>query len=109
MAIDKTLIDQLRADYKKPENIIGEDGLLQQLTKTILARALQAEPTDDLGFEKHDPAGHHSGNSRNGSGRKALKGASGNWNWRRRGIGRRVLSSRSWPRGRPDSPALMTR
>ena len=74
MAIDKTLIDQLLADYKKPEDIIGENGLLKQLTKAILERALQAELTDHLGFEKHDPAGHHSGNSRNGIGRKALKG-----------------------------------
>ena len=74
MAIDKTLIDQLLADYKKPEDIIGENGLLKQLTKAILERALQAELTDHLGYEKHDPAGHHSGNSRNGSGRKALKG-----------------------------------
>jgi putative transposase len=74
LAIDKALIDQLLADYKKPEDIIGENGLLKQLTKAILERALQAELTDHLGFEKHDPAGHHSGNSRNGSGRKALKG-----------------------------------
>src|SRR6202045_3073931 len=74
MAIDKALIDQLLADYKKPEDIIGENGLLKQLTKAIRERALQAELTDHLGFEKHDPAGHHSGNSRNGSGRKALKG-----------------------------------
>src|SRR5207245_10213018 len=74
MAIDKALIDQLLADYKKPEDIIGENGLLKQLTKAILERALQAELTEHLGFEKHDPVGHHSGNSRNGSGRKALKG-----------------------------------
>src|SRR5712692_2205295 len=74
MAIDKALIDQLLADYKKPEDIIGENGLLKQLTKAILERALQAELNDHLGFEKHDPSGHHSGNSRNGSGRKALKG-----------------------------------
>src|SRR5438874_2322537 len=74
MAIDKTLIDQLLADYKKPEDIIGENGLLKQLTKAILERALQAELTDHLGFEKHDPAGHHSGNSRNGMSRKTLKG-----------------------------------
>src|SRR5712664_2566875 len=74
MAIDKALIDQLLADYKKPEDIIGENGLLKQLTKAILERALQAELTDHLGFEKHDPAGHHSGNTRKGASRKALKG-----------------------------------
>lgn len=74
MAIDKKLVDQLLADYKKPEDIIGENGLLKQLTKAILERALQAELSDHLGYEKHDPAGHHSGNSRNGSSRKRLKG-----------------------------------
>src|ERR1700690_686374 len=74
MAIDKALIDQLLADYKKPEDIIGENGLLKQLTKAILERALQAELTDHLGFQKPRPAGHHSGNSRNGTSRKALKG-----------------------------------
>src|ERR1700745_4312883 len=74
MALDKALIDQLLADYKKPEDIVGENGLLKQLTKAILERALQAELTDHLGYEKHDPAGQHSGNSRNGSGRKVLKG-----------------------------------
>src|SRR5258708_24368992 len=74
MAIDKTLIDQLLADYKKPEDIIGEKGLLKQLTKAILERALAAELTDHLGYEKHDPVGYKSGNSRNGATKKALKG-----------------------------------
>src|ERR1700751_4551205 len=74
MAIDNALIDQMLAGYKEPEDIIGENGLLKQLTKAILERALQAELTDHLGYEKHDPAGQHSGNSRNGSGRKVLKG-----------------------------------
>ena len=57
MAIDKKLIDQLLTDYKKPEDIIGENGLLKELTKAILERALQAEMTDHLGYEKHDPGG----------------------------------------------------
>ena len=35
MAIDLKLIDQLLADYKKPEDIIGENGLLKQLTKAL--------------------------------------------------------------------------
>src|SRR5438445_1520565 len=74
MAIDKKVIDQLLADYKKPEDIIGENGLLKELTKAILERALEAEMTDHLGYEKHDPAGHHRGNTRNGKSRKNLKG-----------------------------------
>src|ERR1700689_1509179 len=74
MAIDKKLIDQLLTNYKKPEDIIGENGLLKELTKAILERALAAEMTDHLGYEKHDPAGHHRGNTRNGNSPKTLKG-----------------------------------
>src|SRR5437660_2572392 len=74
MAIDKKLIDQLLTEYKKPEDIIGENGLLKELTKALLERAMQAELTGHLGYEKHDPAGHNSGNSRNGVSRKKLKG-----------------------------------
>ena len=45
MAIDLKLIDKLLADYKKPEDIIGENGLLKQLTKALLERAMQVEMT----------------------------------------------------------------
>jgi putative transposase len=74
MAIDPKLIDQLLANYKEPEEIIGENGLLKQLTKAILERALSAELTDHLGYHKHDPVGYNSGNSRNGKSQKKLKG-----------------------------------
>ena len=74
MAIDTKLVDELLKDYKSPEQIIGENGLLKQLTKALLERALQAEMTSHLGYEKHNPAGHNSGNSRNGATRKKLKG-----------------------------------
>lgn len=74
MAIDLNLIDKLLADYKKPEDIIGENGLLKQLTKALLERAMEAEMTDYLGYAKHDQAGNNSGNSRNGKTTKALKG-----------------------------------
>ena len=74
MAIDTALIDKLLADYKKPEDIIGENGLLKQLTKAVLERALGAEMTEHLGYEPHAPAGRNSGNSRNGTSKKKLKG-----------------------------------
>jgi putative transposase len=78
MTIDPKLVEELLADYKKPEDIIGENGLLQQLTKAILERALKVELTEHVGYERHDPAGHyHSGNSRNGSTAKKLKGEFG--------------------------------
>jgi putative transposase len=74
MAIDLKLIDQLLADYKKPEDIIGENGLLKQLTKALLERALSVELTEHVGYAKHDPAGNNTGNSRNGTSKKSLKG-----------------------------------
>src|ERR1700689_3010721 len=74
MAIDLKLIDKLLLDYKNPEDIMGENGLLKQLTKAVLERAMQVEMTDHLGYEKHDPAGNNSGNSRNGTSNKTVKG-----------------------------------
>ncbi len=74
MTIDSALVDKLLAGYKKPEDIIGENGLLKQLTKAVLERALGAEMTEHLGYEPHAAAGRNSGNSRNGTTKKTLKG-----------------------------------
>lgn len=74
MAITEDLLDQLIADYKKPEDLIGENGLLKQLTKRLLERAMQAEMTDHLGYTKNAPSGNNTGNSRNGSYKKKVKG-----------------------------------
>jgi putative transposase len=57
MGISAKLVEELLADYKKPEDIVGENGLLRQLRKALLERALEAELTSHLGYEKHDPAG----------------------------------------------------
>lgn len=46
--------------------LTGEDSMLGQLVKAVLERALEAELSAHLGYGKHDPAGHGSGNSRNG-------------------------------------------
>src|SRR3984885_7386005 len=74
MGIDKELIDKLLADYKGPEDLIGEQGLLKQLTKALVERAMHAELTHHLGYEKSDSGGKGSGNSRNGTSAKTLKG-----------------------------------
>ena len=73
MAIRNELVDELIKDYKKPEDILGENGILKQLTKAILERTLSAELTHHLGYEKHAPAGKNKGNSRNGTSGKTLK------------------------------------
>lgn len=77
MAIEKDLLDRLLADYKKPEDLIGESGLLKQLTKALLERALETELTDHLGHKKHAPVGNKSGNARNGKSAKTIKGEFG--------------------------------
>lgn len=73
-SINIDLIDQLLKDYKSPDDVLGEDGLLKQLTKAVLERALKAELTHHLGYDKHSVEGQNSGNSRNGKSRKTLKG-----------------------------------
>ena len=47
-------------------SLVGPGGLLAGLTKRVLELALEAEMTEHVGYEAYDPAGHHSGNSRNG-------------------------------------------
>jgi len=67
------LIDELIKGYQKPDDIIGKDGLLKQLTKAIVERALSAELTQHLGHEKHAEVSNPSGNTRNGTTSKTLK------------------------------------
>ena len=71
-AITPELLDQLLANYEKPEDLTGDDGLFKQLKKALIERALGAELTEHLGYEKGDPAGRGSGNSRNGTSAKTI-------------------------------------
>jgi len=66
--VDEELADQLlgKAQAEGVE-LLGPDGLLSQVTKAVLERALAEEMTGHLGYDKHDPAGRGSGNSRNGA------------------------------------------
>lgn len=74
--IRKELVDELLAGYSKPEDLIGPEGLLKQLTAALVERALNAELTQHLGFEKGEPAAD-SENHRNGTSRKTLKTGKG--------------------------------
>lgn len=73
-ALPNDLIDGLLANYKKPEDLIGENGLLKQLTKALVERALEAEMAEHLGHDKNEPVKNATGNTRNGKSRKTLKG-----------------------------------
>jgi len=77
MPIRQELLDELLKEYEKPDDLLGDDGLLQQLTKALVERALQGELTHHLGYEKHAADGKHAGNSRNGSTPKTIKGKRG--------------------------------
>ena len=68
------LADSLLANYKKPEDLIGENGLLKQLTKMLVERALEVEMTDHLGHDKSGTVNNDSANTRNGHSGKTLKG-----------------------------------
>ena len=60
--------------FPSVQDLIGEQGLLKQLTKALVERAMQAELTHHLGYPKHDPAGRGSGNARNGVSKKTVQG-----------------------------------
>jgi len=63
----RQLAEQLLAQAKEQGvDLVGPNGLLNQLTKNVLETALDAEMTEHLGYDKHDPVGRGSGNSRNG-------------------------------------------
>ncbi|MGB6053596.1 MAG: transposase, partial [Rhodococcus sp. (in: high G+C Gram-positive bacteria)] len=69
----KQLAEQLLAQAKEQGiELMGPNGLLNQLTKNVLETALGAEMTEHLGYEKHDAAGRGSGNSRNGTRSKTV-------------------------------------
>jgi putative transposase len=66
------LLDELLKDYTDPKAILGEHGLLRQLTTRLVERALEAELTAHLGYEPHARSGHSPGNYRNGRGQKTV-------------------------------------
>jgi putative transposase len=71
-AVKDEWIDELLGEGGRTADDVN--GLLKRLTKAVLERALQGELTEHLGYDKHDPSGNGSGNSRNGVTRKTLKG-----------------------------------
>jgi putative transposase len=72
--IPDEVIDQLLAGYSRPEDLTGKDGILKQLTARLVERALQAEMTEHLSYDKgSSPRGRGGGNSRNGTTAKTLR------------------------------------
>lgn len=75
--IPEAVLDELLKDYENPEDLLGPDGLFKALKKRMIEKALGADLTDHLGYDKSDPAGRGSGNSRNGVSKKTVKSEDG--------------------------------
>jgi len=76
-AIRDEVIDELLQGYTSPADLLGDDGLFKELKKRLLERALGAELSEHLAYEKGDLAGWGSGNSRNGYLAKTVIGDDG--------------------------------
>jgi putative transposase len=77
VSIRRELIDELLMDYPNPQDVLAEDGLLKHLTKEVIERCLETELDTHLGYAKHGRHGHASGNTRNGTSQKTVKGEQG--------------------------------
>ena len=69
----EALLDELLQDYTDPRDILGEHGLLKQLTKRVVERVLEAELTAHLGYAPHVRHGTEEPNARNGKGQKTVQ------------------------------------
>jgi transposase-like protein len=67
--LTQELVERARADGVE---LVGQAGLLTGLTKSVLETALEAEMTEHLGYDKHDPMGRNGANSRNGTRTKTV-------------------------------------
>ena len=77
MTIRPELLDELIKDYKNPEDLIGENGILKQLTKALIEKAMNAELTHELGYEEHSKFDKSTSNRRNGKSEKTISSKHG--------------------------------
>lgn len=75
--ISDAVLDELLKGYENPEDLLGPDGLFKALKKRMIEKALGAELSGHLGYDKSDPAGRGSGNSRNGASKKTVTSEDG--------------------------------
>ena len=73
MAITKEVLDELLKEYKGPDDFYGPEGLIKQLSKALIERAMQAELTEQIGYEKNETGEKPTENRRNGKSSKTLR------------------------------------
>src|SRR5271170_4307390 len=111
LAIRDEVIEELLQGYSSPQDLLGEEGLFKELKRRLLERALGGELTEHLGYERCDPAGRGSGNSRNGYSNKTVIGDDGAIEIavpRDRNSSFEPQIVAKGPKGRPASTVLMT-
>jgi putative transposase len=77
MTFQPELLDQLLQSYEKPEDLLGEGGILKQLTKALVERCLEAEMKTHLEAQEAHPPTSKPANRRNGHSQKTIKGEVG--------------------------------
>jgi putative transposase len=77
MTIRPELLDELLKEYQNPQDLLGDDGIIKQLTKAMIERCLQTEMEEHLGYPKHGHKAEEQSNVRNGKSRKKLKSEHG--------------------------------
>ena len=73
MAITNEVLDELLKDCQGPDDFYSSNGLVKQLSKALIERMMQAELTEQLGYEKSEPGEKQTGNRRNGKTTKTLR------------------------------------
>jgi putative transposase len=77
MTISKELLDELLSGVERPEDLLGDKGLMKELKVRLMERMLGAELTEHLGYEPNGAPASQQINRRNGATRKVLKGNDG--------------------------------
>ena len=73
MAITKEVLDELLKEYHGPDDFYGPNGIIKQLSKALIERAMRAELTGQIGYEKSEPGEKTTANRRNGKSSKTLR------------------------------------
>ncbi len=107
--VPEELLSSLLANCQKPEDLIGENGLLRQLTKLLVEKALDTDLTHHLGHDRHEAVANVGGSTHNGKSKNPLKGEYGHRPFKYPGTAMAALSPNCFPSTRPVGLALTTK
>ena len=106
--IREEILEELLSDYEKPEDLLGENGIFDELKKRLLERVLDGELTDHLGYRRHEERPEGQSNARNGRSSKRVKTLDGELEISQPATAKAVLSRPLSRRG-PAASAVSTK